>query len=297
MQNLKDFWWIILEMLCISWWTSYNAVKSGSISLAADVDEIMECLERICGGIALRDRLAIPNRTKMNQIAALLLLFIALCSAGNVKPRKEVYLPNYKYYHNVSSIGKFVTDLVVKHSNYFRLDLDYKSRSNVPQYVLHMTNFSSARTSYGTYSVSNTKPRFLLSYGEHAREFFPVESMIRLLERIVSGLSAAPNSPEDLYTRKVLSQLDVYIIVIANPDGRHHIEKTSNYCWRGTSVGVDLDRNFKWNFGGRGSSGDPTDEEYRGPYPHSGELVTYNKGSIHWHICKCSKSPWNFYCR
>ncbi|XP_030855216.1 carboxypeptidase A1 isoform X1 [Strongylocentrotus purpuratus] len=197
------------------------------------------------------------------------LFLFGLGSAGNVSPRAELYVPNYKYYHNVSSIGTFITDLVVKHPTYFRLDLNFKSRSNIPQYVLHMTNFSSSRISYGSHGVSNVKPRLLLSFGEHAREFFPVESMIHLLKRITRGLYAPLNSPEDQYTKHVLSQLDIYIIVMANPDGRHLIEKTGNYCWRGTSTGVDLDRNFPWNFGGRGSSGDPGDEEFRGPFPHS----------------------------
>ena len=80
----------------------------------------MECLEKICGGNPVKGRLRkIPNWTKANLTAALLLLIVAICSAGNVNPRKEVYVPNYRYYHNVSSIGRFVNELVVKHSNYF----------------------------------------------------------------------------------------------------------------------------------------------------------------------------------
>nr|XP_054758750.1 carboxypeptidase A1-like isoform X1 [Lytechinus pictus] len=211
---------------------------------------------------------SIHNTVLYSSFITCLLLF-GLGSAGNVNPRPELYVPNYKYYHNVSSIGTFITDLVVKHPTYFRLDLNFKSRSSIPQYVLHMTNFSSSRTSYGSHGVSNIKPRLLLSFGEHAREFFPVESMIHLMKRITRGLHAPLNSPEDQFTKHVLSQLDIYIIVMANPDGRQHIERTGNYCWRGTSTGVDLDRNFAWNFGGHGSSGDPTDEEFRGPFPQS----------------------------
>ncbi len=43
-----------------------------------------------------------------------------------------------------------------------------------------------------------------------------------------------------------------------------------NYCWRGTSTGVDLNRNFDWCFGNKGSSGNRQDEEYRGDKPFSG---------------------------
>ena len=57
---------------------------------------------------------------------------------------------------------------------------------------------------------------------------------------------------------------------MVNPDGRQYVENTRNYCWRGTSTGVDLNRNFDWHFGDKGSSGDRTDEEYRGTHAFSG---------------------------
>ncbi|PVD25416.1 hypothetical protein C0Q70_13072 [Pomacea canaliculata] len=56
---------------------------------------------------------------------------------------------------------------------------------------------------------------------------------------------------------------------MANPDGRSYIESSQNFCWRGTSRGVDLNRNFDWQFAKSGSSNDPEDEEYRGPLPFS----------------------------
>ena len=47
-----------------------------------------------------------------------------------------------------------------------------------------------------------------------------------------------------------------------------------NYCWRGTKSGVDLNRNFDWNFGAsHGSSRDPNDEEYRGAHAFSGAFL------------------------
>ena len=70
-------------------------------------------------------------------------------------------------------------------------------------------------------------------------------------------------------------QTDIYIIVLTNPDGRLYIEKHLNYCWRGTSNGVDLNRNFDWRYGDRGSSVKKTDEEYRGVHPFSGNILIY----------------------
>ena len=196
--------------------------------------------------------------------------------ARDVKPQQERYVPDYRYYHNVSQIGNQLKQLVARNPNYLKLDLEYKSRSGIPQYVLHLSNFSNPRTEFGSMSISMAKPKILLSYGEHAREFFPIESLFYLLNNITHGLRAPHGSPANGFSRLILSRVDLYVIAMANPDGRRHVERTKNYCWRGTSVGVDLNRNFGWNFGGTGSSGDPKDEEYRGPYVHSGEFCSYD---------------------
>ena len=69
--------------------------------------------------------------------------------------------------------------------------------------------------------------------------------------------------------------MELFIVAIVNPDGRKFVEQTANYCWRGTSTGVDLNRNFDWHFGDKGSSADKHDEEYRGTHPFSGDF-SYN---------------------
>ncbi|PIK55134.1 putative carboxypeptidase A1 isoform X1 [Apostichopus japonicus] len=130
------------------------------------------------------------------------------------------------------------------------------------QFVLHLKNFSQSDRTQQT--LSSPKQKVLLSFGEHAREFFPVESALYFLKNITAGLTKPATSAQYKFSRTIFSNLEIFIIVLANPDGRHYIEKTKNYCWRGTSIGVDLDRNFDWNFGGKGSSSKPFDEEYRG---------------------------------
>ncbi|XP_071962021.1 carboxypeptidase A4-like [Antedon mediterranea] len=189
--------------------------------------------------------------------------------SGDVKPRREIYTPDYKFYHNLSTIKHHIEDLLTKNQGYIRHYEEYQSRNGASQYVLRISNFSDSRMASHMYTIADHKPRILLSFGEHAREFLPIESMFHLLTNLTSGLATARGSSTEGFSRKVLSHIDLFIIVIANPDGRNHIERTNNYCWRGTSVGVDLDRNFDWEFGGKGSSGDPNDEEYRGPHPFS----------------------------
>nr|XP_002737182.2 PREDICTED: zinc carboxypeptidase A 1-like [Saccoglossus kowalevskii] len=150
-----------------------------------------------------------------------------------------------------------------------RIDKEFKSRQGRSQYIIRLTNFSDSRTFTGSNRLSHQKPKILLSFGEHAREFFPVESMLYLLQNITGGLTAAKGSLEESFSRTVLSKLDLFIVAMVNPDGRHYVQETGNYCWRGTSTGVDLNRNFDWHFGGKGSSGNSKDEEYRGVHAFS----------------------------
>lgn len=192
-------------------------------------------------------------------IVSLFLLFSSI-QGIDVKPQKELYVPNYKFYHNLKLIDDEIQYLL-KFPNYVKLYSQYRSRQNRPQYLLHICNFTEIR---------RKKPQILFSYGEHAREFLPVESAISFLRNLTGGLLPHADLYSKQFTQRILSQSDIYIILMANPDGRHYIEQTSNYCWRGTSSGVDLDRNFDWEFGGKGSTSNTQDEEYRGNEPFSG---------------------------
>lgn len=83
---------------------------------------------------------------------------------------------------------------------------------------------------------------------------------------------------------------------MVNLDGRYYVEKIKNYCWRGISIGVDFDRNFGWEFGGKGSLSDIEDEEYRGKDLFLGKLL---KGDINYILlfCLCFEDITNNYLR
>lgn len=207
------------------------------------------------------------------------MLLSGLVSARDVKPQKERYLPDYNVYHNLTAIQRHLEDIVYKNTNFMKIDWVYQSRQNRPQLLLRVTNFTSDGW---TFTASESMPRqhnkvkVLLSYGEHAREFLPVESMFDLLTNLTTGLTYPRDSPEEMFSRLIFSKVDLYIVGMMNPDGRQYVERTGNYCWRGTSTGVDLNRNFDWQFGNKGSSGKPEDEEYRGEEPFSGTLLYIN---------------------
>lgn len=189
---------------------------------------------------------------------------LEICSAIDVKAQKERYVPDYTIYHNVSMLQMEITRIVQENPNYMKIDRQYKSRDKLSQLVLHVTNFTGSTKNQITRFTENSRLKILFSYGVHAREFLPTESLLFLLKNLTEGLKYPQGSSEEHFSRYVLSNMDIYIISMANPDGRRFIESTQNYCWRGTKTGVDLDRNFDWEYGKKGSSSNPQDEEYRG---------------------------------
>ncbi|XP_062503246.1 carboxypeptidase O-like isoform X2 [Corticium candelabrum] len=181
------------------------------------------------------------------------------CMARDVLPQIELYTPDYsRAYNNVSSVYQFIKRFSSLYATYVRLDDRQTSLKGHPLYLMRLTNFSVPEA---------RKIKVLFSYGEHPREFFPVESMRFFLLDVMNSLSGFGMAKKKIVF--MLNNVDLFVLPLVNPDGRLYIEKTFNYCWRGTSRGVDLNRNFDWEFGGPGSSDSQTDEEYRGLYPFS----------------------------
>ena len=198
-------------------------------------------------------------------ISVIWLCLMEWLSAVNVLPQKEVYTPDYSFYHNLSYIDKELAQIVTDNPHYVEYR-EYFSRKGQPQHLIHVSNFLTAKAN------NEEKVKILFSYGEHAREFFPIESLLFMLYKLLETKNKLNN--EDIHvekdTEEILDVVDLYIVVMANPDGRFYVEQLKNYCWRGTSAGVDINRNFDWEFGGKGSSNDKKDEEYRGPEAFSG---------------------------
>jgi hypothetical protein len=91
-----------------------------------------------------------------------------------------------------------------------------------------------------------------------------VEVLIALMRNLSQASFGASVGHAEL-----LQRLRVVAVPIANPDGRALLEQKHDWCWRGMPNGVDINRNFPWEFGGFGSSADPKNEEYKGPSPLS----------------------------
>ena len=153
----------------------------------------------------------------------------------DMTPTREKYYPRYDLYHNLSRINECLRDISAQYSDILRLKMAYTSRFGLAQYLLHISNFSE-------YSIQKTRDRsmILLSFGEHAAELFPVQSMFYLLENITRGYDLPLGSYERNFTQFVMNNIDLHIVAIVNPDGRMVVEKTGNHCWVATANYIDL---------------------------------------------------------
>jgi len=109
-------------------------------------------------------------------------------------------------------------------------------------------------------SSGRGRPAIFIDGGIHAREWISPATATYLAKQLAEKKSA------------LLASWDVYIMPLANPDG-YEYSRTKDRLWRktrstprlGRCAGVDLNRNFGYKWGGKGSSRKHCSEVYRGP--------------------------------
>jgi hypothetical protein len=128
---------------------------------------------------------------------------------------------------------------------------------------------------------NTNKPRFLLMAAIHARELTTSEMAWRWIDLMVNGYGVDPD------ITMLLDTSEMWVIPVANPDGRHIVEAggdtpflhrknantTNGNCpppapgngYGSWQAGVDLNRNASFLWGGFGTSSQPCSPIYRGP--------------------------------
>ncbi len=127
--------------------------------------------------------------------------------------------------------------------------------------------------------VYRNRPQVVLNACQHAREWITVSVALYIAYRLVAEYGV------DTRVTELLNRLEVYIIPVVNPDGYDYTwttdrlwRKNRRYLgqnsWGQPIYGVDLNRNWAYQWGGQGSSGQRSSQSYRGPAPFS-EPETY----------------------
>lgn len=100
--------------------------------------------------------------------------------------------------------------------------------------------------------------------GHHAREWVSVDVPLLLAQHLLQ------NYQSDAGVKQLVDNGQIWIVPLLNPDG-HQYTVTADRLWRKNrrnngdgSFGVDLNRNYSYEWGGPGSSGSTYSETYRG---------------------------------
>ncbi len=114
-------------------------------------------------------------------------------------------------------------------------------------------------------SAAPGAPAILINGCQHAREWISPMTVMYIANQLVDQASTDPA------IANLLATAEVFIIPVANPDGYQYTWDV-NRLWRKNrrnngdgSFGVDLNRNWGYQWGGSGASANPSDETYRGP--------------------------------
>ncbi|CAH1637892.1 unnamed protein product [Spodoptera littoralis] len=159
-------------------------------------------------------------------------------------------------YHRLEDIYQWLGDMAVRYPNVMELASIGKSIEGRDIYVVSLKR-------------PGNKFKVIVEGGIHGDEWLPVELVTYLINELV-----AKNNTGNYRLHDLSRKYDWYLIPVVNPDG-YLYSHTTDRLWRknrrGTenAIGVDLNRNFDYNFGKYGASKDPKADNYCGPRPFS----------------------------
>ncbi|HRO66244.1 MAG TPA: M14 family metallopeptidase [Pseudobdellovibrionaceae bacterium] len=161
-------------------------------------------------------------------------------------------------FHDEARLKAAMDGLVEKYPSLVRLSSIGKTVEGRDIWVLRIS---------GNLAQADQLPAILYMGGHHAREHLSVETPFRiweiLLERYAQG---------DPRVRTLIDGRDIHLIPAVNPDGLSYDIESGRYRhWRKNriqndngSYGVDLNRNYDYQWGTTGASASPSSETFRG---------------------------------
>lgn len=190
--------------------------------------------------------------SKLNTIVGLLGLLVMACAS----PSYAQWFDQYKDLNAINArVNQFVADYPALVSTSV-IGQSYEGRD------INMVKLA------GTGGSRTVKPAILINSTMHAREWISPMAGMHTTEQLLEGYGNDPN------ITSILDHVDVYFLPVANPDGYLYSweePKPANRLWRKNrrindngTIGVDLNRNFDFAWGGEGSSAWGGSDTYHG---------------------------------
>lgn len=215
----------------------------------------------------------------------------APASQDGILPRKldgHSYPTYYGGYRTVAGFNKFESDLAAAYPTLVK-KVTY-GQSFTGDNPLNAVCLTVAADQGCQLTPNVDKPRFLVMSQIHAREVATSETTWRYLTRLVDGYKKDPQ------ITSLLQSSEIWVVPQVNPDGvvtvqdgiTQHGTGSDSPAWQrknmdddqapqggcngpyyASQIGVDLNRNNDYHWGGQGTSQDPCDQTYLGTKPAS----------------------------
>ncbi|XP_072513616.1 carboxypeptidase A6 [Salminus brasiliensis] len=175
------------------------------------------------------------------------------------RKRRSEFQYDYEVYHPLEEIQDWMFEMNRTHPHLVDLFSIGRSYEGRPLYVLKLGN-----------RKRHHKKAMWIDCGVHAREWIGPAFCQWFVKEAVNSYR------HDSSMRRLMNQLNFYIMPVFNVDGYHYSWKTDRF-WRKTRSknaryhcrGVDANRNWKVKWCDEGASLHPCDDTYCGPFPES----------------------------
>ncbi|KAM3960499.1 zinc carboxypeptidase [Aphomia sociella] len=171
-------------------------------------------------------------------------------------PRLKTESFSWEHYHTIEDIYQWLSELALRFPSFTELSIIGKSAEGRDIFALGIKR-------------PGTKGKVIVEGGIHGNEWVAVEFVTYLANQLIHC-----NETRNSRLSEVAHKYDWYLIPLVNPDGYDFTQKVDR-LWKknrrsvGGGFGVDLNRNFDYNFGAHAASNNPIDEQYCGSSPFS----------------------------
>ncbi|HEY8272734.1 MAG TPA: M14 family metallopeptidase [Pseudobdellovibrionaceae bacterium] len=162
-------------------------------------------------------------------------------------------------FHNYAELTQKIQELQQTYPNILRVSSAGKSSEGKDMWALRIS---------GNLTQADNLPAIIYLGGHHAREHLSVELPLYYAEYFLSEY--AKGTPRIV---NLLNGRDIHILPAVNPDGLEYDVTNESYkLWRKNrsrngdgTYGVDLNRNYGYQWGTGGSSSNTSSDTYKGP--------------------------------
>jgi len=194
-------------------------------------------------------------------IAGIGMMFgVLLLMAGGCDNNCGPSQPDAGLYHTYAELDKELHQLAGANAQIARVTSIGKSLEGRELWAIKISD-----------NVAQDEPESTVVFvgGHHAREWISVDVPFLLARNLLNVYGT------DTMATRLVNQTEIWIVPMVNPDG-HQYSVTTQRLWRKNrrnngdgTFGVDLNRNYSYQWGGPGSSGNTFSDTYRGAAPFS----------------------------